>query len=195
MDGAILVVAADDGQMPQTREHLLLAKQVGVGKIVVYINKADKSDAESLELVELEMREMLCNYGFDGINCPMICGSAKLALDDDMSDIGVPSVHRLLDAMDTYFEIPQRDVTSPFLMPIDNMFTVPGRGTIVIGTVLKGTLRKNDKCELLGFDQNIKTTISDMQIFKNAVSQVCRNAKTKLVKYGNSRNVISGSCW
>lgn len=126
MDGAILVVAADDGQMPQTREHLLLAKQVGVNKVLVFINKADKSDSESLELVELEVRDLLCDFGFDGVNCPVVCGSAKLALEDNMSDIGVPSIHRLLNAMDEYFDIPERDCTSPFLMPIDNVFTVPG---------------------------------------------------------------------
>lgn len=172
MDGAILVVAADDGQMPQTREHLLLAKQVGIEKVIVYINKADKSDQESLELVELEMRELLCDFGFDGVNCPMICGSAMLALNDNQSDIGEPSIHRLLNSMDEYFDIPQRDFTSPFLMPIDNAFTVPGRGTIVIGTIKRGILSKNDEVSLLGFDQNIKSTIGDIQVFKEAVSKV-----------------------
>lgn len=172
MDGAILVVAADDGQMPQTREHLLLAKQVGIEKVLVYINKADKSDAESLELVELEMRELLCDFGFDGVNCPMILGSAKMAMNDDMSDIGVPSIHRLLKALDEYFDVPQRDFTSPFLMPIDNAFTVPGRGTIVIGTVKRGTVTKNSEVSLLGFDQNIKSSIGDIQIFKKAVPKV-----------------------
>lgn len=175
MDGAILVVAADDGQMPQTREHLLLAKQVGIEKVLVYINKADKSDQESLELVELEMRELLCDFGFDGVNCPMIHGSAKLAMDDDMSDIGVPSIHRLLNALDDYVEIPQRDFTSPFLMPIDNAFTVPGRGTIVIGTIKRGTLSKNNEVALLGFDQNIKSTVGDVQVFKKPVPKVSIN--------------------
>lgn len=175
MDGAILVVAADDGQMPQTREHLLLAKQVGIEKVLVYINKADKSDQESLELVELEMRELLCDFGFDGVNCPMIHGSAKLAMDDDMSDIGVPSIHRLLNALDNYVEIPQRDFTSPFLMPIDNAFTVPGRGTIVIGTIKRGTLSKNNAVALLGFDQNIKSSVGDVQVFKQTVPKVSIN--------------------
>lgn len=172
MDGAILVVAADDGQMPQTREHLLLAKQVGIEKMLVYINKADKADKESLELVELEMRELLCDFGFDGVNCPMVHGSAMLAMNDDMSDIGVPSIHRLLNALDDYVDIPQRDFTSPFLMPIDNAFTVPGRGTIVIGTVKRGTLVKNDDVVLLGFDQSLKSSIGDIQIFKQAVPKV-----------------------
>lgn len=172
MDGAILVVAADDGQMPQTREHLLLAKQIGIEKVLVFINKADKSDAESLELVELEMRELLCDFGFDGVNCPMICGSALLALNNDQSDYGVPSIERLLNAMDDYVEVPKRDFTSPFLMPIDNAFTVPGRGTIVIGTIRRGTLSKNDEVSLLGFDQNIKSSIGDIQVFKKTVPKV-----------------------
>lgn len=172
MDGAILVVAADDGQMPQTREHLLLAKQVGIEKVVVYINKADKSDAEGVELVELEMRELLCDFGFDGINCPVIHGSALLAMQNDQSDIGEPSIHRLLKALDDYVQVPQRDLTSPFLMPIDNAFTIHGRGTIVIGTITRGTLSKNDEVALLGFDQNIKSAIAEIQIFKQSVSKV-----------------------
>ncbi|KAJ6641706.1 Elongation factor Tu, mitochondrial [Pseudolycoriella hygida] len=171
MDGAILVVAADDGQMPQTREHLLLAKQVGVEKIVVFINKADKSDNECLELVELELRELLCDFGFDGVNCPVIVGSAMLAMKDDTSDIGEPSIHRLLKALDEYVDVPQRDFTSPFLMPIDNAFTVPGRGTIVIGTVKRGTLHKNDRVALLGFDQKRNSTVGDIQVFKEAVAK------------------------
>lgn len=172
MDGAILVVAADDGQMPQTREHLLLAKQVGIEKIIVYINKADKSDPETLELVEFETRELLCDFGFDGDNCPVIHGSAKLALNDDTSDIGVPSIHRLLDAMDEYVDVPQRDLSSPLLMPIDNMFTVPGRGTVVVGTIRRGTLSKDDAVSLLGYNETIKSTVRDIQIFKESVPKV-----------------------
>lgn len=145
MDGAILVVAATDGTMPQTREHLLLAKQVGIERIVVYVNKADLADAESLELVELELRELLCDFGFDGIECPVVCGSALLALNGDQSELGVPSVRRLLEAIDAYFPQPERDVRGPALMPIDNAFTVPGRGTIVVGTVKRGTMRRNDE--------------------------------------------------
>lgn len=192
MDGAILVVAADDGQMPQTREHLLLAKQVGIMKVLVYINKADKADAESLELVELEMRELLCDFGFDGVNCPVISGSALLAMNDDMSDIGVPSIQRLLNALDDYVETPKRDYTSPFMMPIDNVFTVPGRGTIVIGTVQRGTLSKNDAVALLGFGQNIKTTIGDIQIFKESVPKV---SFYRLLKTLVKTKLFSGNCW
>lgn len=171
MDGAILVVAATDGAMPQTREHLLLAKQVGIEKIVVYVNKADQVDAEVLELVELEIREMLCDFGFNGIDCPVIIGSALNALNGDTSEIGEPSIQRLLDGIDSYIPTPTRDITSPFLMPIDNAFTAAGRGTVVVGTVNRGTILKNADCELLGFDQQIKTTVSDMQIFKKNVGK------------------------
>lgn len=172
MDGSILVVAATDGQMPQTREHLLLAKQVGVEKIVVFINKADLVDAETLELVELEIRELLCDYGFDGAECPVICGSALMGMQGDTSELGEPAVRKLLQALDDYIPTPTRDITSPFLMPIDNAFTVPGRGTIVIGTIKRGTLQKNHDVSLLGFDRNIKGSVGDLQIFKQSVPQV-----------------------
>lgn len=171
MDGAILVVAATDGSMPQTREHLLLAKQVGIEKIVVYINKADAVDNEVLELVELEIRELLCDFGFDGINCPVIIGSALKALEGDPSEIGEPSIKRLLEGIDNFVPTPERDLTSPFLLPIDNAFTSAGRGTVVVGTIKRGTMRKNDECELLGFGQQVKTTVSDMQIFKKNVTK------------------------
>lgn len=172
MDGAILVVAATDGQMPQTREHLLLAKQVGIERIIVFINKADLVDNEVLELVEIEMREMLTDFGFDGINSPVICGSALLALNGDTSPFGVPAIETLLQHMDSYVPTPTRDYTSPFILPIDNAFTVAGRGTVVVGTVKRGTLRKNDLADLLGFNQNIKTSIGDMQIFKKSMPKV-----------------------
>ena len=134
MDGAILVVAATDGCMPQTREHLLLAKQVGIDKIVVYINKADQVDKEVLELVEIEIRELLSDFGFDS-ESPVIIGSALQALQGVESEIGEPSIRNLLDAIDNYVPTPQRDLISPFLLPIDNAFTLPGRGTVVVGTL------------------------------------------------------------
>lgn len=171
MDGAILVVAATDGQMPQTREHLLLAKQVGVERIVVYINKADQVDAEVLELVEIEIRELLCDFGFDGENCPIICGSALEAMKGTDSEIGVPSIRKLLQAVDEYIPTPVRDVKSPFLLPIDNAFTVPGRGTVVVGTLKRGTVLKNAEADLLGFGENQKTTVSDIQVFKKSVQK------------------------
>ncbi|XP_023292551.2 elongation factor Tu isoform X2 [Lucilia cuprina] len=169
MDGAILVVAATDGQMPQTREHLLLAKQVGIEKIIVFINKADLVDQEVLELVEIEMREMLTDFGFDGLNSPVICGSALLALRDDTSSFGVPSIEKLVDSIDSYVPTPKRDFDSPFILPIDNAFTVPGRGTVVVGTIKRGTIIKNAECDLLGFNQNIKTSVGDIQIFRKSI--------------------------
>ncbi|CAH1974881.1 unnamed protein product [Acanthoscelides obtectus] len=171
MDGAILVVAADDGQMPQTREHLLLAKQVGIEKVVVYINKADLVDQEVLELVELEIRELLDDFGFDGSNSPVICGSAIKALKGESPDLGEKSVLQLLDTLDKYIPDPKRDLTSPFMVPIDNAFTVPGRGTVVVGTISRGSLKKNGEAELLGFDLDIKMTLSDIQVFKKSVPQ------------------------
>nr|XP_014092270.1 elongation factor Tu [Bactrocera oleae] len=169
MDGAILVVAATDGQMPQTREHLLLAKQVGIERIIVFINKADLVDQEVLELVEIEMREMLTDFGFDGINTPVICGSALLALNGDTSPFGVPAIESLLHNLDTYVPTPTRDYTSPFILPIDNAFTMAGRGTVVVGTIKRGTMLRNDLADLLGFNQNIKTSLGDIQIFKKSV--------------------------
>lgn len=157
--------------MPQTREHLLLAKQVGINKIVVYVNKADQVDQEVLELVELEIRELLSDFGFDGDASPVIYGSALLAMKGDSSEIGEKSIWKLLDAIDTYIPTPTRDFTSPFMLPIDNAFTVPGRGTVVVGTVKRGIINKNDEADLLGFDEQIKTTIGGLEIFKKGVSK------------------------
>lgn len=169
MDGAILVVAATDGAMPQTREHLLLAKQTGVKHIVVFINKADQVDADVLELVEIEIRELLCDFGF-GENSPIVFGSALRALQgDEESEIGEKSIYKLLDAVDSYIPTPTRDISSPLLMPIDNFFTVSGRGSVVVGTIKQGTMKKNDDVELLGFDQQLKSTVADIQAFKSSI--------------------------
>ncbi|XP_026316147.1 uncharacterized protein LOC113227439 [Hyposmocoma kahamanoa] len=171
MDAAILVVAANDGPMPQTREHLLLAKQVGIRYILVFINKADLVDDELLELVEIEMRELLTDFGYDGTTVPMICGSALKALNGDESELGAPSIRKLLDTIDNYVPAIVRDLESPFLMPIDNAFTVPGRGTVVVGTIKHGIMRRNNEADLMGFGYNIKTTLSDIQIFKKSVTE------------------------
>lgn len=173
MDGAIIVVAATDGQMPQTREHLLLAKQTGVQKIVVYVNKADLVERDVLELVELEIRELLCEYGFDGDNAPVIYGSALLALNGDQSEFGEPSIDRLLNALDEYIPTPQRDFDAPFLLPIDNMFTVPNRGTVVVGTLARGILNKRDECDILGYGKKIQTAVKDLHVFNQSVPTVC----------------------
>lgn len=172
MDGAILVVAGTDGEMPQTREHLLLAKQVGIDKIVVFVNKADQVEQDVLELVEIEIRELLSDFGFDGIASPVIYGSALLALRGDKSELGEQSVRKLLDAVDAYIPTPTRDITSPFMLPIDNAFTVPGRGTVIIGTLKRGTIKRNTEAELLGFDTKLKTTVADVQVFKKSVPEV-----------------------
>lgn len=146
-----------------------MAKQIGLKDIVVYINKADLADKEMLELVEIEMRELLSDFGFDGYSTPVICGSALLALKGDESEFGAPSIRKLLAAIDDHIPTPQRDVTSPFWVPIDSAFTVPGRGTVVVGTIKKGTLKKGDEAELLGHDTTIKTVVTDVQVFRKSV--------------------------
>lgn len=181
MDGAILVVAANDGQMPQTREHLLLAKQVGVEKIVVYVNKADLVDNDVLELVDIEIRELLTDFGFDGAASPVIYGSALQALEGAETEYGEPSIRKLLEIIDEYIPTPTRDFTSPFLVPIDNAFTVPGRGTVVVGTIKRGVVNRNDEAELLGFGESMKTTVSDIQIFKKSQPKVSATILTKML--------------
>ncbi|XP_043233032.1 elongation factor Tu, mitochondrial-like [Amphibalanus amphitrite] len=172
MDGAILVVAANDGQMPQTREHLLLARQIGVDKIVVFVNKADLVDEEVLELVELEMRELLDNFGFDGSTTPFVIGSALQALNGGDGELGEPSIWRLVEALDEHVPIPERDRAAPFLMPVESGFTVPGRGTVVVGTLKQGVLKRRVDAELVGFDTRIKTVATDIQVFKKSVPQI-----------------------
>lgn len=158
--------------MPQTREHLLLAKQTGVKKMVVYVNKADLVDKDVLELVELEMRELLSEFGFDGDDAPVIYGSALLALKGDQSEYGEPSIYRLLDALDNYVPIPKRDYDSPFLLPIDNTFSVPNRGTVIVGTLARGTLKKKAECDILGFGETMRTVATDLHVFGESVPLV-----------------------
>lgn len=167
MDGSILLVAADDGPMPQTREHLLLAKQVGVRKMVVFINKADKADKEMVELVQLETEELLEQFGFPG--SPMIIGSAKLALEGDDSDLGVPSIKKLMDTLDNHVDLPSRDTTAPFLMPIDKAVSITGRGTVVVGTVKSGCCSKDQPMQLVGFGHTFSTTVGGIQRFNEDV--------------------------
>eukprot|EP00088_Acartia_fossae_P068880 TRINITY_DN883_c0_g1_i1.p1 TRINITY_DN883_c0_g1~~TRINITY_DN883_c0_g1_i1.p1 ORF type:complete len:461 (-),score=44.28 TRINITY_DN883_c0_g1_i1:112-1467(-) len=164
MDGAILLMAADDGVMPQTREHLLLAKQVGVKKLVVFVNKADKVDSEMVELVQMEAMEIVSEFGFDE-ETPIIIGSAKLALEGDQTEYGVPSIERLLHALDTWVDLPQRDTSSPFLMPIDKVMTITGRGTVVVGTIKQGMIKKDSAVQVVGFGGNFTSTVGGMQRF------------------------------
>ncbi|KZC08317.1 PREDICTED: elongation factor Tu, mitochondrial-like [Dufourea novaeangliae] len=190
MDGAIVVVAADDGPMPQTKEHLLLVQQIGIKHLVVYINKVDKADEEIAELVEIEMRELLSEYKFDSIETPIVCGSALCALNGDTSKHGLPSIQVLLDALDKHIPTPTRDYVSPFVMPIDNVFNVPGRGTVVVGTLKQGTVKKGVTADLLGFDTQIKTRISDMQIFQNSVPEVHAGENVGLLLRGVKLNSV-----
>ena len=167
MDGAILVVSAADGPMPQTREHILLARQVGVPYIVVYMNKADQvDDEELLELVEMEVRELLDKYDFPGDDTPIITGSALKALEGDTSDIGVPSIEKLLDALDSYIPVPERPVDQPFLMPIEDVFSISGRGTVVTGRVERGRVNVGDEIEIVGIRDTVKTTCTGVEMFR-----------------------------
>ena len=153
MDGAILVVSATDGPMPQTREHILLARQVGVPKIIVFMNKVDQvDDPELLDLVEMEIRELLGEYGFDS-ECPIIRGSALKALEGDESDIGAGAIRKLMEACDSYFDVPVRDLDKPFLMSIEDVFTISGRGTVVTGRVERDQLHLNDEVEIVGLKE------------------------------------------
>ena len=172
MDGAILVVSAADGPMPQTREHILLARQVGVPYIIVYLNKCDMvDDAELLELVEMEVRDLLSNYNFPGDEIPIIKGSAKLALEGDQSEIGVPSILKLAETMDSYIPTPVRDVDHPFLMPVEDVFSISGRGTVVTGRVERGVLKVGDEIEIVGIRPTQKTTCTGVEMFRKLLDQ------------------------
>ncbi|ODV87137.1 hypothetical protein CANARDRAFT_229352 [[Candida] arabinofermentans NRRL YB-2248] len=167
MDGAIIVVAATDGQMPQTREHLLLARQVGVQHLVVFVNKVDTiEDEEMLELVEMEMRELLSSYGFDGDNTPVIMGSALCALENKQPEIGKEAIQKLMAAVDEYIPTPVRDFDQPFLLPVDEVFSISGRGTVVSGTVERGTLKKGEEIEIVGGKgEALKTTVTGIEMY------------------------------
>jgi len=172
MDGAILVVSAADGPMPQTREHILLARQVGVPFIVVFLNKADKvEDKELLELVELEVRELLTKYGFPGDEVPVVIGSAIKAIEGDQSEVGVPSIMRLLEAIDTYIPTPQRAIDKPFLMPIEDVFTISGRGTVVTGRVERGVVKVGDEIEIVGLKPTQTTIVTGVEMFRKVLDE------------------------
>ncbi|MBM2829405.1 MAG: tuf-1 [Gammaproteobacteria bacterium] len=172
MDGAILVVSAADGPMPQTREHILLARQVGVPYIVVYLNKADQvDDAELLELVEMEVRELLDSYEFPGEKTPIITGSALKALEGDTSDIGVPSVEKLIAAMDDYIPVPVREIDKPFLLPIEDVFSISGRGTVVTGRIERGKILVGDEVEIVGIKPTSKTVCTGVEMFRKLLDQ------------------------
>lgn len=170
MDGAILVVSAADGPMPQTREHILLARQVGVPHIVVYLNKADMvDDPELLELVEMEVRELLSKYEFPGDDIPIIIGSALKALEGDSSDIGEGSILKLAEALDSYIPVPERIVDGAFLMPVEDVFSIEGRGTVPTGKVERGTIKPGEEVEIVGFVDTRKTTVTALEAFRKTL--------------------------
>jgi elongation factor Tu len=172
MDGAILVVSAADGPMPQTREHILLARQVGVPYIMVYMNKADQvDDEELLELVDMEIRELLSSYDFPGDDVPIITGSALKALEGDESEIGVPSILRLVEAMDEYFPLPVREMDKPFLLPIEDVFSISGRGTVVTGRVERGVVKVGEEIEIVGIKETVKTTCTGVEMFRKLLDE------------------------
>jgi elongation factor Tu len=172
MDGAILVCSAADGPMPQTREHILLARQVGVPYIVVYLNKADMvDDAELLELVEMEVRELLSKYDFPGDKTPIIKGSALKALEGDQGPLGVPSVVELVAEMDKYIPVPKRDVEKPFLMPVEDVFSISGRGTVVTGRIERGIVKVNDEVEIVGLKPTTKTICTGVEMFRKLLDE------------------------
>jgi elongation factor Tu len=172
MDGAILVVSAADGPMPQTREHILLAGQVGVPYIVVYMNKADMvDDAELLELVEMEVRELLTMYKFPGDKTPIITGSALKALEGDTSDIGIPSIDKLVEALDSYIPEPKRAIDGDFLMPVEDVFSISGRGTVVTGRIERGIVKVGDEIEIVGIRDLQKTTVTGVEMFRKLLDQ------------------------
>src|SRR5690606_23517434 len=167
MDGAILVCSAADGPMPQTREHILLARQVGVPYIVVFLNKADMvDDAELLELVEMEVRELLSKYDFPGDDTPIVKGSALKALEGDQSEIGVPAILQLVEALDTYIPTPERDVDKAFLMPVEDVFSISGRGTVVTGRIERGIIKVGDEVEIVGIRPTAKSTVTGGEMFR-----------------------------
>jgi len=172
MDGAILVCSAADGPMPQTREHILLSRQVGVPYIVVFLNKADLvDDAELLELVEMEVRELLSKYDFPGDDTPIVKGSARAALEGDQSEIGVPAIIKLVEALDTYIPEPVRDIDKSFLMPVEDVFSISGRGTVVTGRIERGVIKVGDEVEVVGIRPTQKTTVTGVEMFRKLLDQ------------------------
>ena len=172
MDGAILVVSAADGPMPQTREHILLSRQVGVPYILVYMNKADMvDDAELLELVEMEIRELLDQYEFPGDDTPIVVGSALKALEGDTSEIGVPSIIKLVEEMDAFIPQPERDTDKPFLMPIEDVFSISGRGTVVTGRIERGVIKVGEEISIVGIKDTQKTTCTGVEMFRKLLDQ------------------------
>ena len=191
MDGAILVVSAADGPMPQTREHILLSRQVGVPYILVYMNKADMvDDAELLELVEMEIRELLDAYDFPGDDTPIVVGSALKALEGEDSELGTQSILKLLEAMDAYIPEPERDTDKPFLMPIEDVFSISGRGTVVTGRVERGIVRVGDEIEIVGIKDTAKTTCTGVEMFRKLLDEGVAGDNVGVLLRGTKREEV-----
>jgi elongation factor Tu len=191
MDGAILVVSAADGPMPQTREHILLARQVGVPYIVVYMNKADMvDDEELLELVEMEIRELLDAYDFPGDDTPIIIGSALKALEGDESEVGIPSVIKLVETLDEYIPEPERAIDLPFLMPIEDVFSISGRGTVVTGRIDRGVIKVGDEIEIVGIKETTKTTCTGVEMFRKLLDEGRAGENVGVLLRGTKRDEV-----
>ena len=191
MDGAILVVSAADGPMPQTREHILLSRQVGVPCIVVFLNKADMvDDAELLELVEMEVRELLSSYDFPGDDVPVVTGSALKALEGDSSEIGVPAIEKLVAAMDDYIPEPERAIDGTFLMPIEDVFSISGRGTVVTGRIERGIVNVGDEVEIVGIKDTTKTTVTGVEMFRKLLDQGQAGDNVGVLLRGTKRDEV-----
>jgi len=191
MDGAILVVSAADGPMPQTREHILLSRQVGVPFIVVYLNKADMvDDEELLELVELEVRDLLSMYEFPGDDTPIVTGSALKALEGDRSELGAPSVEKLVEALDEYIPLPDRPVDGAFLMPIEDVFSISGRGTVVTGRIERGLVRVGDEIEIVGIKETMKTTCTGVEMFRKLLDEGQAGDNVGVLLRGTKRDEV-----
>jgi elongation factor Tu len=191
MDGAILVCSAADGPMPQTREHILLSRQVGVPYIIVYMNKADMvDDDELLELVEMELRELLDKYDFPGDDTPIITGSALKALEGDTSDIGVPSIVKLVEAMDSYFPEPERAIDGDFLMPVEDVFSISGRGTVVTGRIERGIVKVGEDIEIVGIKDTLTTTCTGVEMFRKLLDEGMAGDNVGVLLRGTKREEV-----
>jgi elongation factor Tu len=191
MDGAILVVSAADGPMPQTREHILLARQVGVPYIVVYLNKADMvDDKELLELVEVEVRELLSKYDFPGDKTPIVIGSALKALEGDEGELGVKSIMQLAEALDAYIPTPKREIDKPFLMPVEDVFSISGRGTVVTGRIERGIVKVGDEIEIVGIKPTVKTVCTGVEMFRKLLDEGQAGDNVGILLRGTKREEV-----
>ena len=191
MDGAVLVCSAADGPMPQTREHILLARQVGVPHVVVYLNKADQVDDKELtDLVEMEIRELLTKYDFPGDKVPIITGSATKAMEGDTSDIGVPSIEKLIEAMDSFIPVPDRPIDGKFLMPIEDVFSISGRGTVVTGRIERGKVNVGDDIEIVGIKDTTKTTCTGVEMFRKLLDEGVAGDNVGVLLRGTKREEV-----